>query len=297
MTFFPDWFPRVVPALSVLAMTWSFVAEADAQTKGAPTNGGSVTRAPRTRSGEEPEEPIDVIPPIGAEPTARPRPKAPATGNQGTPANAGATANGRTDARVRNGDDVVGTIPPEDSNTPASRPKRTATEPTEEPSEDAPSGAGFAKTRFRWGIAPAGGVLLANGLAYAGGGLDLRFGAQITEKFGLYAQPTLLFATASSGGTTVGALLAGTAVVADVTLADTLLLGAGPEILAAGVAAGPAGATAVPVFSVATRAAVVLGPKRADKRHGFMIGADVRFLFAGGTPFVAPMLGIGYETF
>ena len=80
--------------------------------------------------------------------------------------------------------------------------------------------------RFRFGVSGGIGFFTAANEVGPGKvsctyyGVDLRFGAQLNDMFGVYAQPTLgYYSTSDVGGLAAGGLL-GMAVVVDVTLID-----------------------------------------------------------------------------
>src|SRR6188768_1963334 len=107
---------------------------------------------------------------------------------------------------------------------PAAAPAPTASDT----SSAVPDGA-----RFRFGV--AGGIGFFTAATEVGNakasctyyGTDLRFGVQINNMFGVYAQPALgYYTTAAGGGLAAGGLL-GMAVVADATIIDRFFVGAG----------------------------------------------------------------------
>lgn len=172
-----------------------------------------------------------------------------------------------------------------------------ATDPMEEPSE----------SRFRWGIAANGGPMMG---AYSGGagGLDARFGMQLSSLLGLYAQPRLMVGAGASadanGASATGLALYGMGAMVDATLADMFYLAGGPEVLIGGVGsasanntgASSASASSGAFFSMAGRAGVAFGSTRPERRKAFTLGLDMHVLFAGGATFL-PMVALGYESF
>jgi hypothetical protein len=165
-----------------------------------------------------------------------------------------------------------------------------------------------SESRFRWGISGAGGPILG---AYSGGagGIDARFGMQMSQLLGVYAQPILLAGAGVSadakGASATGLALYGFGAMVDTTLANLFYVAAGPELLFGGVgtaAASANGGTARasastgPFFSLAARTGFAFGSARPDRRKAFTLGLDMHVVFAGGAA-VLPMLGLGYEAF
>jgi hypothetical protein len=164
-----------------------------------------------------------------------------------------------------------------------------------------------SESRFRWGISAAGGPLLG---AYSGGagGIDARFGMQMSPLLGLYAQPILMAGAGVSGSakgaSATGLGLYGLGAMVDTTLANLFYVAGGPELLfgAVGTAAAnangstSASASTGPFFSLAARTGFAFGSMRPDRRKAFTLGLDLHVVFAGGAA-VLPMLGLGYEAF
>ena len=152
-----------------------------------------------------------------------------------------------------------------------------------------------------------GGPMLG-GLSGGAGGLDARFGAQISRMLGVYAQPVFIVGagTASNETSASASLLAvyGVGALADFTFADLLYVAGGLEVLLGGLASasanvnGEASGQAVtgPFFSIPVRVGVVLGHKGPERRKGFTIGLDMRAVFAPQIA-VLPLLALGYEAF
>ena len=191
--------------------------------------------------------------------------------------------------------------------TPAAPPVVTPA-PAPAPSA-APAGEPEPGVRFRWGITPMGGAMFG-GVSGGAGGLDARFGAQISNMLGVYAQPSLIIGvgTASNDNGAGGSVLAlyGVGALADFTFGDTFYVAAGPELLSGGLASTSTTANGVTTssqavsgtfFSIPIRAGVVLGSKKPDRRKGFTIGLDMRTIFTPGSATVIPMLALGYESF
>jgi hypothetical protein len=164
-----------------------------------------------------------------------------------------------------------------------------------------------SQSRFRWGIAANGGPMMGT---YSGGagGIDARFGMQMSSMLGLYAQPLLLVGAGASadaaGASATGLALYGVGAMVDATLADLFYVAGGPEVLLGGVgtaAATNAGSSSASAssgafFSVAGRAGLAFGSKRPERRKAFTLGLDMHMLFAGGATFL-PMVALGYEAF
>lgn len=176
--------------------------------------------------------------------------------------------------------------------------------PAEKPAEQAEEA-----TRFRWGISGYGGPLMG-GLSGGSGGVDARFGAQITNMLGVYAQPVLLLgagADASVNGASLsGIALYGSGVLGEVTLADLVYIGVGPELLfgamgsasaSTSTASAKASGSTGPYLSVAARAGFAFGSMRPNRRKAFTIGLDMRTVFNPGDPVIVPCLALGYDAF
>jgi len=162
-------------------------------------------------------------------------------------------------------------------------------------------------SRFRWGIAANGGPMMG---AYSGGagGLDARFGMQLSSLLGVYAQPRLLVGAGASsdaaGASATGLALYGMGAMVDATLVDMFYVAGGPEVLIGGVGsasastsgASSASASSGAFFSMAGRAGVAFGSTRPERRKAFTLGLDMHVLFAGGATFM-PMVALGYESF
>jgi len=152
--------------------------------------------------------------------------------------------------------------------------------------------------RFRFGV--AGGIGFFTVASEAGTakasctyyGLDLRFGAQINNMFGVYAQPTLGYYSVNGGGALAAGGLLGMAVVADATFADRFFVGAG---LGYTVYNSPSGLT--PMLRVGGYPLMSRSDTKA-RRKGLMLGADLRFTSLDGLKtIVMPTFNVGYEAF
>jgi hypothetical protein len=152
--------------------------------------------------------------------------------------------------------------------------------------------------RFRFGV--AGGVGFFTAATETGTakvsctyyGVDLRFGAQINDMFGVYAQPTLgYYSVNGAGGLAAGGLL-GMAVIADATFADRFFAGAGVGYT---VYNNPAGLT--PILRVGGYPLMSRSDTKA-RRKGLMLGADLRFTSLEGLKMIVmPTFNVGYEAF
>ncbi len=155
-----------------------------------------------------------------------------------------------------------------------------------------PSSAGGDGGRFRFGVAGGGGPLSTDGLDMTYYGVDLRFGWQFNDAFGVCATPQLGYykldgadALFGSGG------LLGTSVDADYTLFDRVFLGGG---LGYAILNNPSGS------EIHLRAGGYPIVSRSDekiRRKALMLGIDLRLHFVEGYTFVAPTFNIGYESF
>lgn len=163
------------------------------------------------------------------------------------------------------------------------------------------------EARFRWGISGYGGPLMG-GLSGGAGGIDARFGAQITNMFGVYAQPMILLGAGAEasvqGASASGIALYGVGALGEVSLADLVYIGAGPELLfggmgsaSAGVAGSSASGSTGPYLSLTGRAGLALGSVKPNRRKAFTIGLDFRMVLNPGDPVVVPCLGLGYDAF
>lgn len=160
--------------------------------------------------------------------------------------------------------------------------------------------------RFRWGV--SGMVGPSFGVSrIAVFGFDARFGAQVNDVFGFYAQPMFQlgvgFNTDLPEDTrTYGQATFGMAAMFDVTIAHFIYLAAGPEYVNGVVGlrdryAGDEGSDYGPFFSVASRIGVVLGKMKAHRRRGLAVGIDTRVVLVDSGVLVTPLLSAGYEYF
>ena len=171
--------------------------------------------------------------------------------------------------------------------------------------DDGPA-TGHFESRFRWGFT-AGGGPLTGGYSGGAGGMDARFGMQLTPLLGVYAQPILMIGGGSvadaQGVSATGLVLPGVGVLADLTLADMVFVAAGPQILfgeignpEATTATGSAAGANGPFLSVAARAGIVLGSRSSEGRSGFSLGLDMHVVMAKEVA-ILPMVFLGYERY
>lgn len=182
----------------------------------------------------------------------------------------------------------------------APAPEQAAPAPTPAP---APAGPGADTkstvvdgTRFRFGVAGGAGFFTAateSGDAKASFtyfGTDLRFGVQVNDLIGVYAQPTLGYYT-GSGALAAGGLL-GLAVAADVTFLDRFFVGAGVGYT---VYNSPGGIS--PLLRLGGYPLMSRSDQKA-RRKGLMLGVDLRLTGLDGLKtIVMPTFNVGYEAF
>jgi hypothetical protein len=152
--------------------------------------------------------------------------------------------------------------------------------------------------RFRFGVSGGVGFFTAKNDAGTAKvsctyfGTDLRFGAQINNNWGVYAQPTLGYYTANgSGGLAAGGLL-GMAALVDYTFMDRFFVGGG---LGYTVYNSPAGIT--PIVRLGGYPLMGKSSEKA-RRKGLMLGMDLRMTPLDGLkPIWMPTFNLGYEAF
>jgi hypothetical protein len=161
-----------------------------------------------------------------------------------------------------------------------------------EPAAPAPAAANLDGGRFRFGVAGGAGLLSGADLSLWYGGVDLRFGYQVNDMIGIYAQPQLGVYGGDAGYGAIGTGgLIGTSAVVDFTFADQFFVGGG---LGYAILNNPSGmelhlrAGGYPLYSDSSEKA---------RRKGLMLGADLRLHFVEGYTFVAPTVNIGYEAY
>jgi hypothetical protein len=184
-----------------------------------------------------------------------------------------------------------------------SPPAAEGTAPASAPAATPPAAGDTSATvtdgfRFRFGVSGGVGFFTAANETGPGKvsctyyGADLRFGGQINNLLGVYAQPTLGYYTTSDvGGLAAGGLL-GVALVADVTLIDHFFVGAG---LGYTIYNNPSGLT--PILRVGGYPLMSHSDEKA-RRKGLMVGMDLRFTSLEGLKtIVMPTFNLGYEAF
>ena len=100
----------------------------------------------------------------------------------------------RAQRRVRSG------RPPRSPAAPAA--PGAAAAPAPPPPAPPPADSDFSGMRFRWGITPMGGIIALGAVGGGAGGIDARFGAQITKMIGVYAQPALVIGVGTASNET-----------------------------------------------------------------------------------------------
>jgi hypothetical protein len=194
--------------------------------------------------------------------------------------------------------EATGSQPAAEGAAPAEAPAPTTLPPVAAtPAGDASSIVADG-VRFRFGV--SGGLGFFTAASEVGSakvsckyyGVDLRFGAQINNLIGVYAQPTLgYYTTGDVGGLAAGGLL-GMNFIADVTLMDHFFAGAGVGYT---VYNSPAGVT--PMLRVGGYPLMSRSDQKA-RRKGLMLGMDLRFTSLEGLKtIVMPTFNIGYEAF
>jgi hypothetical protein len=184
--------------------------------------------------------------------------------------------------------------------------QESASTATEEGAADAEPSDEESSSRFRWGISVGGGPLLG-GWEGGAGGIDARFGMQLDQLLGIYAQPIALVGAGASvdaeGASAAGLATVGVGALADITLVDLVYVALGPELLfgefgSAEVEINSASAKAASgaFFSIASRAGIALGSMEPTGRSAFAIGLDMHIVFVDGVA-IMPMIFLGYESF
>lgn len=174
--------------------------------------------------------------------------------------------------------------------------------PTSAPEGESATGTsskeGADGARFRFGI--SGGPAFfkikddfGNSASLTYGGMDLRFGVQVNDMIGVYAQPVLGFYNAPAGGALATGGLLGTVVAADVTLIDHIFVGGGFGYHIYNNPGGPSLMFRAGAYPLMGRS------KEKVRRKGLMLGADVRVTFLGDglKPILMPSFNLGYEAF
>jgi hypothetical protein len=172
------------------------------------------------------------------------------------------------------------------------------------------------QTRFRFAGHLLGGPWFVPDRTGGGGGVGVQLGAQINDLFGVYYSGTAAVGAAAGSdklgvGASAGAWVYN-AVMADITVARILQIGAGPSLdtLAFGSADvkasagtlgafGPgvkAAALAGTFFGIQTRVGVAIGGRKAGKTGHFMLGLEIHPTFGDVVP-VSAFLTIGGGVF
>jgi hypothetical protein len=155
-----------------------------------------------------------------------------------------------------------------------------------------PATANADDGRFRFGVAGGAGLMSWDGPTFWYGGVDLRFGYQINDMIGVYAQPQLGIYGGDAGAGLVGTGgLIGTSAVVDFTFVDQVFVGGG---LGYAILNNPSG---VEIHLRAGGYPLYSDSKEKARRKGLMLGADLRLHFVEGYTFVAPTFNIGYEAY
>jgi hypothetical protein len=191
---------------------------------------------------------------------------------------------------------------PDATGTPAAAPAEAAPSASPAPAVAVADGSASSAVadgaRFRFGV--AGGLGFFTAASEVGSakvsctyyGVDLRFGAQINNMFGVYAQPTLGYYSANGAGALAAGGLLGMAVIADAAFADRFFVGAG---LGYTVYNSPGGLT--PILRAGGYPLMSRSDTKA-RRKGLMVGADLRFTSLEGLKtIVMPTFNVGYEAF
>lgn len=159
--------------------------------------------------------------------------------------------------------------------------------------------------RFAWGISGTFGPAFAAFGTGPVGGVEARFGAQLTRHVAIHGQPAVLAGEVKGesyrtgfGGTTTPTqviLLATLGAVFEYTVNDMVYLALGPE-LNIGARGEDFGET-TPHPSAIAKAGLRFGKMRPYRRKAFQVGIHTRVIFAGIAPVVVPTLALGYDAF
>jgi len=186
----------------------------------------------------------------------------------------------------------------EEAATPAPNNAAIPVAPVGATSRTESSADGADGLRFRFGVSGGYGFFTAKSevgsaeLSCTYYGMDLRFGAQINDLIGVYAQPTLGYYSADgTGPLAVGGLL-GMAAGADVTFLDRFFAGAGIGYTVYNNPSGVSPLLRVGAYPLVSR------NSEAIRRRGLMVNIDLRFTkLEGLKTIVMPTFNIGYEAF
>jgi hypothetical protein len=170
--------------------------------------------------------------------------------------------------------------------------------PAAAPARAESSADGADGLRFRFGVSGGYGFFTVKGEVGSAQascsyyGMDLRFGAQINDLVGVYAQPTLGYYSADIEGLLgVGGLL-GMAVGADVTFLDRFFAGAGIAYTVYNDPSGVGPLLRVGAYPLMSR------NSESIRRRGLMVNVDLRYTKLDGyKAILMPTFNIGYEAF
>lgn len=192
---------------------------------------------------------------------------------------------------------------PNDETTEEAEPPIDESAAKAEPTQKDETGAENSKAggdggRFRFGISGGPGMFSAKpkgggtGASFTYGGLDLRFGAQLNDLIGVYAQPVMGYYSAKDVGFLAAGGLLGASVIADVTLIDHFFVGGGFGYHIYNNPGGPSLVLRGGAYPLMGRS------KEKIRRKGLMLGADLRVTFLDSiAPVVHPTFNLGYEAF
>lgn len=147
--------------------------------------------------------------------------------------------------------------------------------------------------RFRFGVAGVLGGTTVPDADFSGWlvGMDFRFGLQLNDLIGIYAQPHFSGGSGTERGISGGyGVVVGTVNV-DFTLFDFVSFGAGVGYGVINNPSGPALHFRAAVYPVSGRSVV------DNRRRGLMIGFDLRTIFTELGTGIQYTGGIGYEAF
>jgi hypothetical protein len=152
--------------------------------------------------------------------------------------------------------------------------------------------------RFRFGVSGGYGFFTAKSEVGSGElsctyyGMDLRFGAQINDLIGVYAQPTLGYYSADGAGPLAVGGLVGMAAGADFTFLDRFFAGAGIAYTTYNNPSGIGPLLRVGAYPLMSR------NSESIRRRGLMVNVDLRFTKLDGIKTILmPTFNVGYEAF
>ena len=149
--------------------------------------------------------------------------------------------------------------------------------------------------RVRWGIAATAGLeSVSSGPQTASGAMfggEARLGLQLNNLLGVYAQTDLSGGTLSANGGSGATGTISVAGMAEITLLNRLFLGAG---FGYGILNNPSG----PMFEARGGVYPLMGKgDNGIRRHGLMLGVDLRTIFVNGATGLLVTGTLGYEAF